>query len=58
MESGGSMPNLQGLSNNPYPEPIPGIDNYLSKAHSNIFLRFTPSLHKGLFPVRVPVKIY
>ena len=44
MEPGGSMPHSQGPSNNPYPEPnqpIPRIDTYLFKIHSNIVLPST-----------------
>ena len=36
MEPGGPMLHLQRLSNNPYPEPIPRIDTYFFKIHSNI----------------------
>ena len=39
MESVGSMPHLQGLSNNPYPEvnhPISRIDTDFFNIHSNI----------------------
>ena len=46
MESGGSMPLSQALSNNSYPEPnqpVPCIDNYLFKIHSNTVLPSTPS---------------
>ena len=45
MEPGGSMPHSQGLSNNSYPEPnnpIPRIDTYLFKVHSNIVLPSMP----------------
>ena len=45
MEPGGSMPHLQGLSNNPYPELIINffhIDTYFFKANSNIVLSYTP----------------
>ena len=38
MESVGSMPHSQGLSNNSYPELIPRTDIYLFKVHSNIVL--------------------
>ena len=35
MEPAGSMPHLQGLSNNPYPEPNqPRIDINLFKVHT------------------------
>ena len=47
MEPGGSMPHSQGLSNNPYREPInpiPRIDTYFFKVHSNIVLPSTPTL--------------
>ena len=42
MESGGSVPHPQGLSNNPYLEPNQSnssIGNYFFKIHSNIVLR-------------------
>ena len=45
MEPGGSMPHLQGLSNNFYPEPnnpIPRTDTYLFKVNPNIVLPSTP----------------
>ena len=45
MEPGGSMPHSQGPSNNPYPErinPIPRIETYLFKIHSNIVLPSMP----------------
>ena len=45
MEHEGTMSHSQGLSNNPYPEPnnpIPRIDTYLFKVHSNIVLPSTP----------------
>ena len=45
MESGGSMPHSQGLSNNSYPvpnQPITRIDTYLFKVHSNIIFPSTP----------------
>ena len=53
MEPGGSMshsiiPVLSRIN------PIPHIDTYLFKIHSNIVLPSTP---KGLFPVGLPVKI-
>ena len=37
--------------------PIPGIDTYFSKIHSNIVHPSTPRLPKGSFPVGLPVKI-
>ena len=37
--------------------PIPRIDTYFSKVHSNIVLPSTLGLPKGLFPVGLPVKI-
>ena len=46
MEPGDSMPQSQGLSNNPYPEqnqPIPRIDTYLFNMHSNIVIPSTPT---------------
>ena len=53
------MPHSQGLSNNPYPElrinPIPCIDTYFFKIHSNI-LHVRLGHLKDLFPVGVPVK--
>ena len=51
------MPHSQGLSNNSYPvpnNPIPRIDTYLFKVHTNIVRLGLP---KGLFPVGLPVKI-
>ena len=45
MEPGGSNSHLQGLSNNidPQPnEPIPRMDTYFFKIHSNIVLSSTP----------------
>ena len=36
--------------------PIPRIDTYLFKVHSNIVLPFTPRPLKGLFPVGLSVK--
>ena len=43
------MPHSQEPSNNPY--PIPHIDTYFFKVHSNIVLP------KGIFPAGAPVKI-
>ena len=60
MEHGGSMPQSQGLSNIPILSrivPIPRIDTYLFKVHSNIVLPSTPSRLKGLFPAGLPVNI-
>ena len=37
--------------------PIPRIDTYFFKIHSNIFLPSTPRHPKGLFPAGVPVKM-
>ena len=37
--------------------PIPGIDTYFSKIHSNFVHPSTPRLPKGSFPVGLPVKI-
>ena len=37
--------------------PIPRIDTYLFKVHSNIVLQLRLGLPKGLFPVGLPVKI-
>ena len=45
MKPEGSMPQSQGLSNNPYPEvnqPIPRIDTYFFKVNSNVVLPSTP----------------
>ena len=42
MVTGGSLPNIQGLANNPYPQPSRPIDNYFLKIHSNIFLPSKP----------------
>ena len=45
IEPKGSMSHSQGLFNNPYLEsnqPIPRIDTYFFKVHSNIFLPSTP----------------
>ena len=50
---------LQGHSNNPYPElnnPIPGIETYFFKVHSNIVHPSTPRSN-GLFPVGLPINI-
>ena len=61
MEPEGSMPHSQGLSSNRYRDPInpiPRIDTYLFKVHSNIvFLGVGLGLPKGLFPVGLRVKI-
>ena len=55
MDSGGSMPYSQGLSNNPYPEPNQPISlRSILILSSNLSL----SLLKDLFPVGVPVKIW
>ena len=57
---GRSMPNPQGspiihiLSRI---SPIPHIDTYLFKTPCNIFLPYSPRLHRSLFPVRQPVTI-
>ena len=55
----GDMPYLQGLSNNPYPEPnqINPIPIPIFLILSYILLPSTPSLPKGLFPVGTTVKI-
>ena len=38
--------------------PIPYIDSYFFKIHSNIVLLFMPSgLSRGIFPVGSPIKI-
>ena len=45
MEPGRSMAHLQGLSNNPYPEPnilILRIDTYFFNIHSNIVFPSIP----------------
>ena len=52
MEPGGSMPPSQGPSNKAYPEPnqpIPPIDTYFFKIHSNIVLPSTPRPPKSFF---------
>ena len=56
MESGGSMPHSQGLSNNPYPEPKqPNYPHwYLSFQLSSHLHRGLP---KGIFPVGLHVNI-
>ena len=59
MEPEGSMPHLQGLSNNPSPEP-----NQPNSPHCYLSLKsililsshLCLSLSKGLFPVGLPVK--
>ena len=59
MEPGGSIPHLQGFSNNPYPEPNQPnsrTDTHLVKVHSSIVLPAT-ALPKCIFPVDFPVKI-
>ena len=48
MEPGGSVPHSQGHSNNRYPDPIPHIDTYLFKVHSNILISSTALLPKGV----------
>ena len=56
MEPRGLMPHLQGLTNNPYPQPnqpYPCIDTYFFKIHSNIVFLSSLGLPKGLFPVGV-----
>ena len=55
MEPGGSMPHLQGLSNNPYPEP--NQPNYPSMSILILFSHLRLGLLKGLFPVGLPVTI-
>ena len=60
MKAGGSMPHLQGLSNNPYPQP-----NQSNSSYGSIYIRFILifsshlrlGLPKNLLPVVVPVKI-
>ena len=37
--------------------PIPRIDTYLFKVHSNIVLPSTPRPPKGLFPIGLPFKL-
>ena len=37
--------------------PIPRIEHYFFKIHSTTVLASTPSLPKGLFPLRKPVRI-
>ena len=59
-EPGGAMPHSQGLSNNPYPElnnPIPRIDTYFYKIHSNIVFHHRLGLPKCLFPIGLHVTI-
>ena len=57
MESGGSMLHSQGPSNNPYLSrinPIPRIDTYFFKVHSNIVL---PSLLYVFNKIKVRISI-
>ena len=54
------MPHSQGISDIPVLSqinPIPRIDTYFFKVHSNIAPHLHLSLPKGLFPVGIPVKI-
>ena len=54
MEPGGSMPHLQGLSNNPYPEP-----NHPNYPHWYILIlssHLRLGLPKSFFPAGVPVE--
>ena len=59
MESGDSMPVLQGLSNNLYPLPNPPNSSYwypyLSILLSSSYLLL--GLLRALFPISLPVKI-
>ena len=60
METGDLMPHSLRLSNNPYSDPnqpIPRINTYFIKIHSNILLHLCLGLPQGLFPVGFPVKI-
>ena len=54
------MPYSQGLPIIPIVNqinPVPRIDTYLFKIHSNVVLHLGPGLPKGLFHVGIPVKI-
>ena len=56
MEPGGSMPQSQGLSNNPYPEP--NQPNSSSRSIIILSTHLRLGLHKDLIPVKIPaVKI-
>ena len=60
MQPVGSMPHSQGLSNNPYSEPtnpIPVIDTYFFKIHSNIVLPSTPKPPQRSLSLGLPFKI-
>ena len=60
MEPEGSMPHSKGSQIIPILSqinPIPHIDTYFYKFHSNIVLLFVPRPSKGLFPVGLPIKI-
>ena len=60
MEPGGSKPHSQGLSNNPYPEPIQhnsSYDIYYFKVHCSTVFPPRLDLPEGLFPVGLTVKI-
>ena len=54
MECGGSMPDSQGLSNNPYPEPNQPNTLYCIILSSHLRL----GLPNGLFPVGLPDNIF
>ena len=62
MEPGGSMPHLQGLSNNPYPEPnqpkLPALIPISSWSILILSSHLRLGLPKGLFPLGLPVKIF
>ena len=57
MEPGGSMPLIQGLSNNPHPEPNQPNSPHLYLSLQGLILSSHQRHHKGLFPVGLPIKI-
>ena len=60
MEPRGSMPDSQGRSNNPYPEPNQPNYPHISISSRPILILSSHQilgLSKGLFPVGLPVKI-
>ena len=60
MEPEDSMPHSQGLSNNPYPEPNqPNSPQPNTSSRTILILssHLRLDLHKGIFPVGLPVKI-
>ena len=57
MESGGSMPHSQGLSDNPYPEQFVSLTHIYLRSFLILCSHLLQCLPIGLFPVGLPVKI-